>query len=29
VMGLFVGPVILAATYTLAKEWVQEGQGAV
>jgi len=22
VVGLFVGPVILAATYTLAKEWV-------
>jgi len=26
VMGLFVGPVILAATYTLAREWVNEGQ---
>ncbi len=25
VMGLFVGPVILAATYTLAKSWVAEG----
>lgn len=25
VMGLFVGPVILAATYTLTKSWVQEG----
>jgi predicted PurR-regulated permease PerM len=24
VMGLFIGPVILAATYTLAKEWVQD-----
>ena len=24
VMGLFVGPVILAATYTLAKEWVAD-----
>ena len=22
VVGLFVGPVILAATYTLTKEWV-------
>ena len=29
VMGLFVGPVILAATYTLAKEWVQEGLAQV
>ena len=28
VMGLFIGPVILAATYTLAKEWVQEGSPA-
>lgn len=26
VMGLFVGPVILAATYTLTKSWVAEGQ---
>jgi predicted PurR-regulated permease PerM len=26
VMGLFVGPVLLAATYTLAKSWVAEGQ---
>ncbi len=25
VLGLFVGPVILAATYTLAKSWVAEG----
>ena len=25
VMGLFVGPVILAASYTLIKSWVQEG----
>jgi len=25
VMGLFVGPVLLAATYTLAKSWVSEG----
>ena len=25
VMGLFVGPVLLAATYTLAKSWVAEG----
>ena len=28
VLGLFVGPVILAATYTLAKEWVNEGAQA-
>jgi predicted PurR-regulated permease PerM len=28
VMGLFIGPVILAATYTLAKEWIAEGQPA-
>ena len=26
VMGLFVGPVILAASYTLVKSWVAEGQ---
>ena len=26
VLGLFVGPVILAATYTLAREWVTESQ---
>jgi predicted PurR-regulated permease PerM len=25
VMGLFIGPVILAATYTLTKSWVAEG----
>jgi predicted PurR-regulated permease PerM len=25
VMGLFVGPVILAASYTLVKSWVAEG----
>jgi predicted PurR-regulated permease PerM len=25
VMGLFVGPVLLAATYTLGKSWVVEG----
>ena len=25
VMGLFVGPVLLAATYTLGKSWVIEG----
>jgi predicted PurR-regulated permease PerM len=25
VVGLFVGPVILAATYTLTKAWVAEG----
>jgi predicted PurR-regulated permease PerM len=24
-VGLFVGPVILAATYTLAKDWVSRG----
>jgi len=28
VLGLFVGPVILAATYTLAKAWVAEGPPA-
>lgn len=28
VVGLFVGPVLLAATYTLAKEWVAGGQSA-
>jgi len=28
VMGLFIGPVILAAAYTLAKEWIAEGQPA-
>jgi predicted PurR-regulated permease PerM len=26
VVGLFVGPVMLAATYTLAKDWVARGQ---
>ena len=26
VMGLFMGPVLLAVTYTLAKEWVASGQ---
>jgi predicted PurR-regulated permease PerM len=26
VLGLFIGPVILAATYTLAREWVAEQQ---
>jgi len=25
-VGLFVGPVILAATYTLAKDWIARGQ---
>ena len=25
VIGLFVGPVILAATYTLTRAWVAEG----
>jgi predicted PurR-regulated permease PerM len=24
VLGLFIGPVILAATYTLTREWVRE-----
>jgi predicted PurR-regulated permease PerM len=28
VVGLFVGPVVLAATYTLAKDWVARGQAA-
>ena len=28
VVGLFVGPVVLAATYTLAKDWVARGEGA-
>jgi predicted PurR-regulated permease PerM len=26
VVGLFIGPVVLAVTYTLAKEWVAAGQ---
>ena len=26
VVGLFVGPVVLAATYTLTKEWVARGE---
>ena len=26
VLGLFVGPVILAATYTLARDWVNEAR---
>ena len=26
VVGLFVGPVVLAATYTLTKEWIARGQ---
>ena len=26
VVGLFVGPVVLAATYTLTKDWVARGQ---
>jgi predicted PurR-regulated permease PerM len=25
-VGLFVGPVLLAATYTLARDWVDRGQ---
>ena len=29
VMGLFVGPVLLAATYTLTKSWVAEGMVSV
>jgi len=29
VMGLFVGPVILAASYTLIKSWVAEGAPAL
>ena len=29
VVGLFVGPVVLAATYTLAKDWVARGQESV
>jgi predicted PurR-regulated permease PerM len=28
VIGLFVGPVVLAATYTLARDWVARGQAA-
>jgi predicted PurR-regulated permease PerM len=28
VVGLFVGPVVLAATYTLAKDWVARGESA-
>jgi predicted PurR-regulated permease PerM len=28
VVGLFVGPVVLAATYTLARDWVARGQPA-
>jgi predicted PurR-regulated permease PerM len=28
VVGLFIGPVVLAATYTLAKDWVTRGQPA-
>jgi predicted PurR-regulated permease PerM len=28
VVGLFVGPVVLAATFTLAKDWVARGQAA-
>jgi len=28
VVGLFVGPVVLAATYTLAKDWIARGQAA-
>jgi predicted PurR-regulated permease PerM len=26
VVGLFIGPVVLAATYTLAKDWIARGQ---
>ena len=25
IVGLFVGPVVLAVTYTLLKEWMDEG----
>jgi len=28
VVGLFVGPVVLAATYTLAKDWIARGESA-
>jgi predicted PurR-regulated permease PerM len=28
VVGLFIGPVILAVTYTLLESWVREGEGA-
>jgi len=28
VIGLFVGPVILAVSYTLLEAWVLEGEGA-
>jgi predicted PurR-regulated permease PerM len=27
VVGLFIGPVILAVTYTLLETWVKEGEG--
>jgi predicted PurR-regulated permease PerM len=26
IVGLFVGPVVLAVTYTLLKDWVNEGE---
>lgn len=29
VVGLFIGPVVLATTYTLAKDWVARGQSEV
>ena len=28
IVGLFVGPVVLAVTYTLLKDWVNEGETA-
>jgi predicted PurR-regulated permease PerM len=28
VVGLFIGPVILAVTYTLLESWIKEGEGA-
>jgi len=28
IVGLFVGPVVLAVTYTLLKDWVNEGEAA-
>jgi predicted PurR-regulated permease PerM len=28
VVGLFIGPVILAVTYTLLDSWIKEGEGA-
>jgi predicted PurR-regulated permease PerM len=28
IVGLFVGPVVLAVTYTLLREWMSEGEAA-